>query len=102
MLKVYDGSRGLVGYSVETLEAYCSGNTICGLCAYPFELVRIKNARGVINPSRYAIVYVSHSHSSEYQKPTLEVVRWVKDDEVEMFKQMTYRELVKMIREDDC
>jgi hypothetical protein len=101
MLKVFD-ERGFIGYAVEVLEAYCSGNTICGLCAYPYELVRIKNARGVINPSKYAIVYVSHSHTSEYQKPALRVVRWLNDEEVEKFRQMTYKELIEAIREDDC
>jgi hypothetical protein len=101
MMKVFERGRGLVGYVLETLEAYCSGNTVCGLCAYPYELVKIRRAMGVTNPSRYVIVYVDHAHTSEHQTPTLEVVRWVRGWEVERFKQMTYKELVKALAGED-
>jgi hypothetical protein len=97
MKRVYDKNRLPVDYSVKIITSYFNPNISipCGLCIYPYELVKTKSGR-------YAIVYVDHSHNSSIIR--LELMRWVEASEVEKFKNMDYDELIKLLEleEGDC
>jgi hypothetical protein len=95
MKRIYDMQNKPVDYRVETIESYFNpyASGICGLCMYPYELVKTKS-------KRYAIVSVDHAHNSSIIR--LILVRWIEPNELEKFKNMDYDELIKLLEEGDC
>jgi hypothetical protein len=100
MERIYDEQYNVVGYVEETLKSYFNPDAkICGLCMYPYELVRIRRVRGVATPSKYAIIHVKHTHTPA-TKPTLVLKRWIRKDEFRKFMEMNYSELLEELGGD--
>jgi hypothetical protein len=100
MKEVYDENFNIVGYRAKTLKVYTNEqNTVCGLCRYPYELIKIRRIRKAFAPARYAIVCRHHVHSSD-STVSLIVVRYINDDEVDKFLELEYDELIKELKKD--
>jgi hypothetical protein len=98
--KIYDERYEVIGYVVRKLKSYFNQNArVCGLCMYPYELVRVRRVYSRIEDasrtSPNAIVYVKHDHRHPNSKPTLIVVKWITDEEVHRYMNMEYDELMK-------
>jgi hypothetical protein len=99
MKEVYDENFNIVGYRAKTLKVYTNEqNTVCGLCRYQYELIKIHRIRKAFAPARYAIVHRHHIHGLD--SVDLVVERWVNDDEVDKFLKLEYDELIKELKKD--
>jgi hypothetical protein len=100
MERVYDEDFNVIAYVTKKLKSYFNTDAkVCGLCMYPYELVRVRRIYSRIpnisKTSTTAIVHVKHDHRYPNAKPMLILKRWISDNEVEKFMQMSYNELIK-------